>query len=134
MIRSMVFAAELVAFDILRFELSLHDNLRRDSGMVRSRQPQRVGAAHAVIARQRIHDGLVERVTHVQGAGDIGRRQLNAKRFGAGLVTGVEITAGFPQRIPLGFDGFRIKALGEFGHSVVWMAQLDEDYSGWEMT
>ena len=123
-------AAEIVAFDALRFELSLNDDLRGDACVIGTGQPQGVRAAHAVIAGQRIHDGLIKRMAHMQRAGDIGRRQLDAKRFGAGFKTSIEITAGFPVRIPVGFDGLGIKAFGEFGHSVMWMMRLKKDYSG----
>ena len=123
-------AAEIVAFDALRFELPLDNDLRCDAGVIGAGQPQGVRAAHAVVTRQRVHDCLIERMAHMQRAGDIGRRQLDAKRFGVGFKTSIEITAGFPVRIPVGFDGLGIKAFGEFGHSVMWMMRLKKDYSG----
>ena len=61
-------------------ELALDDDLRRDAGMVGARHPQRVVAAHAVVARQRVHDGVLERVPHVQRAGHVRRRQLDRER------------------------------------------------------
>jgi hypothetical protein len=48
-------------------------------------------AAHAVITRQRIHDRVLERMAHVEGAGDIRRwdndgvRSSGAARFEASL-------------------------------------------------
>jgi hypothetical protein len=50
--------------------------------VVGARLPQRVVAAHAVVARQRVHDGLVEAVAHVQRAGDVRRRQQDAEIVG----------------------------------------------------
>jgi hypothetical protein len=40
--------------------------------------PQRVLAAHPLVADQQVHDGLLEGMAHVQRAGDIRRRQLDA--------------------------------------------------------
>ena len=78
-------AAQVVARDLLRIELALDHDLRGDAGVVGARNPQRVVAAHAVVARQAIHDGLVERMAHVQRAGDIGRRQLDGEDGFAGV-------------------------------------------------
>jgi hypothetical protein len=57
-----------VAVQALLLQLALDDDLRGDARMVGARHPQRVEAAHAVVARQRVHDGLVERMAHVQRA------------------------------------------------------------------
>ena len=65
------------------FELLLDDDLRRDAGVVGADLPQRVVAAHAVVADQHVHQRVLERVPHVQRAGDVGRRQLDAVRRGA---------------------------------------------------
>jgi hypothetical protein len=64
----------------LLLQLALDHDLGGDAGVVGAGHPQRVVAAHAVVARQRVHDGLVERVAHVQRAGDVGRRQLDVPR------------------------------------------------------
>ena len=61
-------------------QLVLDDDLRRDAGVIGADLPQRVVAAHAVIADQHVHQRLLERVSHVQRAGDVRRRQLNAER------------------------------------------------------
>ena len=102
-----VLAAEVVAADALLLQLALHHDLRGDAGMVGAGHPQRVEAAHPVVARQAVHDGLVERVPHVQRAGDVRRRQLDGEgRLAlAGLagaaVAGARVAALFPQRAPL---------------------------------
>ncbi len=67
-------AADGVARQALLLQLALHHDLRGDAGMVGARQPQRVEATHAVVARERIHDRVVEAVAHVQRARHIGRR------------------------------------------------------------
>ena len=77
--------------------------------------PQHVEAAHAVITDQRIHQGVLEGVAHVQGAGDVGWGQQDAEgvRF-FGIEAGAEIASGFPFGVPATFDVSRFKALGEF--------------------
>jgi len=112
-------AAEVVAADALGVELALDDDLGGDAGVVGARLPQRVVAAHAVVARERVHDRLVEAVPHVQRAGDVGRRQQDAEGGGVRLVEpGVEIAAGFPFRVPATFDVGGLEALGQF-HGVL---------------
>ena len=96
------------------FELLLDDDLRRDAGVIGAHLPQRVDAAHAVIADQHIHQRLLERVPHVQRAGDVRRRQLDAERRRAGRVARLEIPARFPQRVPFRLDGVGLEAFGEF--------------------
>jgi hypothetical protein len=68
-----------VAANALPVELALDNDLRRDAGMVGARLPQRIVAAHPVVAGQRVHQGLVEAMAHVQRAGDIRRRQQDAE-------------------------------------------------------
>ncbi len=70
---------------------------------------------HAVVARQTVHDGLVKRVPHVQGAGDVGRWQLNGKvmpsfgGLGAGLPLSLRArlvqAKTLPVSLPWGLDG-----------------------------
>jgi hypothetical protein len=102
------FAAEVVARNLLRVELAFDHDLRGDAGVVGARNPGGVMAEHAVVARQAVHDGLVERVAHVQRAGDVRRRQLDRERRLAGIHAGCEITALFPLGAPvfLDFGGF----------------------------
>ncbi len=69
-------------------ELLLDDGLRRDAGVIHAGQPQHFEALHTLTACERIHQGVVERVAHVQAAGDIRGRQhdrvpgLVARRVG----------------------------------------------------
>ena len=96
-------------------QLALHHDLRGNARMVGARQPQRVVAAHAVVAREGIHDGLVERMPHVQRARHIRWWQLDGERGLARIERRLVNAAGFPQRAPVGFDGGGLKRLGEFG-------------------
>ena len=67
-------AAQIVAVDALSGQLALDYHLGGDTGVVGARLPQGVAALHAAEANQRIHDGVVEAMTHVQAAGDVRRR------------------------------------------------------------
>ena len=66
-------------------------------------------AAHAVIADQRVHDRLLERVAHVQRAGDVRRRQQDAVRLA--VARGREIAVRFPVGVPPGFHGAGFESL-----------------------
>jgi hypothetical protein len=111
-----VLAAQFLARQALVLQLALHHDLRGDARVVGARHPQRVVAAHAVVARQRVHDGLVERMAHVQRARDVGRRQLDRERRLGRIQRRLVDAALFPQRRPAGFDGGGFKRLGEIGH------------------
>jgi len=108
-------AAESVARKALRFQLALDHDLGGDAGVIGAGLPQRVVTAHAVVTGERIHEGLVEAMPHVQRTGDVGRWQQNAETSGfGGVEPGFEIAAAFPSRVPARLDGGRLKTLGEF--------------------
>ncbi len=105
---------DVAARGAFRFELALDHDLRGDAGVVGARLPQRVVTAHAVIAGERVHQRLLERVPHVQRPGDVGRRQQDAVVVGIPLVeAGLEIAAVLPDRIPARLDRRRLETLGE---------------------
>src|SRR6185295_7254433 len=106
--------AEVVARLALVLELALDHDLCRDAGVVGAHYPVGVEAAHAVVAHERVHQGLLEGVAHVQRAGYVGRRQLDAVR-GRGAwkirVSVAEITGRLPALVPallyrLGLEAF----------------------------
>ena len=117
--------AHVVTADALFLQLALDDDLRGDAGVVGAGDPGGVVAHHAVVAREAVHDGLVEGVAHVQRAGDVGRRQLDGKvvagrvGLGAGLAGAAEagnaIAAALPFGAPAGLDGGGFKGLGQGG-------------------
>ena len=72
-------AAEFGPALLLLFELALDHHLRRDACVVRTHLPERVASAHALIANQRIHERVLERMAHVQAAGDIRRWDHDAE-------------------------------------------------------
>ncbi len=111
-------------------QLPLDDNLRRDAGMIGARLPQRVKAAHPVIANQRVHNRLLKTVPHMERAGDVRRRQQNAEAvfFGLGRIqTGAKITGRFPLWIPAVFYFGGIKA---FGERHILLANVSQQKSG----
>ncbi len=114
-----VLAAQVVARQSGVLQLAFDHDLRGDAGMVGARHPQRVVPAHAVPAGQRVHDGLVERVAHVQRARHVGRRQLDAERRQRRVQRGREQAGGVPDRGPAGLDGSGFEGLGEFGRGHV---------------
>jgi hypothetical protein len=82
--------AELLARAALRDQLLLDEALCRDPGVVGAEDPLRPLAAHAVGAHEHILDRAVERVAHVQRAGDVRRRHrdrvvLVGAAFGLGM-------------------------------------------------
>ena len=97
------FTPQIVARHAFGGKLPLHHNLRGNARMVGARNPSGVAAFHAVIAREAVHNRLVERVPHVQRAGYVGRRKLDGETFGAGEIGG-EIALFFPVLIVFGFD------------------------------
>src|SRR3546814_570031 len=113
------FAAQVVARYLLRIQLTFYDNLRGYAGVVGAGNKGGVVAAHAVVAHQAVHDGLVKSVTHVQGAGDVGRRKLDDERLACAITRGfhmlasAEVAPAFPFRIPARLDFLRLKAFRE---------------------
>ncbi len=79
-------------------QLAFDYHLGGDTGVVGARLPQGVVTLHAVVAGQRIHDGVLEGVAHVQGTGDVGRWDHDA--VGILVITllglGGEIAVFFP--------------------------------------
>ena len=88
-------------------ELALDHRLRRDAGMIGARLPQHVLAAHALEAAEDVLQRIVERVAHMQRAGDIRRRNDDAIRFrlGAFRPAGAERAFVFPLFVNAGLDG-----------------------------
>ncbi len=102
-------AAQVVAADALRAQLALDHHLRGDARMVGARLPQRVAALHAAEADQRVHDGVVEAMAHVQAAGDVRRRDHDG--VGLARTLGREIVVRFPGLVPGSLDGVGLVGL-----------------------
>ena len=89
-------AAQVVPRHVLIGEALFHHHLRGDSRVVGARLPQDVAAAHALEAHQDVLHGVVQRVPHVQAAGDVGRRDDDGVRFGIGAAAAGEGPGFFP--------------------------------------
>ena len=92
-----------------------------------------------MVAREAVHDGLVERMPHVQRARDVGRRQLDGEvlaargRLGVGLAgtpaAGTAQAGGFPRGAPARLDGGGFKRFGQafqYGLSGWFLGRHDE--------
>ena len=112
-------ASEVAAADAALRELALDHHLGGDAGMVHARLPQHVLAAHALEADEDVLQRVVERVTHVQRAGDVGRRDDDGEGFRArlGASAGPEGVGLLPALGDLGFDGGCVVGLVE--HRIV---------------
>ncbi len=92
-----------MACNVLCSELALHHHLCGDTGVIRTRLPQRVVAHHAVVAGQSVHHRVVKAVSHVQAAGDV--RRWNHDGVGLAGARGFEIALFLPFGVPAGFKG-----------------------------
>ncbi len=101
-----VAAVVVAGFAFFRGDLALHHHLGGDAGVVGARLPQGVFALHALVADHGVHDGLLERVAHVQAAGDVRRRDHDAEAFLAFVAVRLEIALLFPVLVQRLFDMF----------------------------
>ena len=103
--------------DLPLHQLALDHHLRGDAGMVHARLPQHVLAAHALEADQNVLQRVVERMAHMQRAGDVGRRDDDGEGlrplFGAGA--GRKASGLFPDLGDLRLDGLGVVGLFEHG-------------------
>ena len=80
-------AAHVAAAGLLAFhQLALDHHLGGDAGMIGAGLPQHVAAAHPLETAQHVLQRVVERVAHVQRAGDVGRRDHDGERLGVRTV------------------------------------------------
>ncbi len=93
---------QFVTVRTLCFQLALDHHLGRDAGVIGAHLPQGVIAGHAMVANQRIHDGFLEAVAHMQAAGNVRRRNHDAIGLLAAL--GGKIAFGLPLLVPAGFN------------------------------
>src|SRR6266508_1497935 len=72
------------AYSLLR-KLALDDVLRRDAGVVRTRDPKHPATVHSFIAAKNVLKRIVQSVAHVQRTGDVRRRDHHRKGGTAGF-------------------------------------------------
>ena len=91
-----------------------HLRLRRDGGVIRAGHPQRFIPLHPAVAGEDILQGVVQRMPHVQLAGDVGGRHHDGVRlfFAAvgrlGVGDGMEIAARLPHIVDAFFHLARV--------------------------
>ena len=71
----------MTGFVFFRRELTFNHHLGGDTGVVGAYLPKGVAALHTFEAGERVHDGVLERMTHVEAAGDVGRWDGDAEGF-----------------------------------------------------
>lgn len=67
-----------------------------------------------MVARERIHHGLVKGVPHVQNTRDVGRGELNSEAGFVGIEPCVKVAAFFPNRVPTRFNVTGVVAFSKF--------------------
>ena len=92
-----------MAFDALGVQLTLNDHLRGNPCVVGTWLPEGIFAQHSVIAGERVHDGIVKAMPHVQWACDIGRWQGNRKRL-LFIIAWLKVAFVFPHLVHAVFD------------------------------
>ena len=92
-------AAHFLARFPLTCELTLDDHLRGNARMVRPRLPEHVFAAHTLKADEDILDRIINRMTHMQIARYIGRRDNNGIGFKRCVHARLERAGLFPHLI-----------------------------------
>src|SRR5690554_4480100 len=90
----------------LRSELAFYHHLRGDTCVVSTRLPKGVTALHTAVTNQRIHNGVIKTMTHMQAAGDVRRRNHNGVRLSRTLAR--HVLRGFPSLVPSAFNGVRL--------------------------
>ena len=106
----------VLTFGLLQHRLDL--GLRCDTRVVHTRQPQHLVALHALTSHQRIHQGVVQCVAHVQLTRHIRWGQHNrVSRLGARRIS-LEITGVYPALVQVRLHVSRVPRLGQLICSV----------------
>ena len=92
-------------------QLVLDHVLRRDRGVVVTRQEEHLVAGHPLVAGDEVVDGGLEGVAHVQLARDVGRREAHGELRQVARCVGEEELVLLPARVPAGLDGLWIELL-----------------------
>ena len=99
-------------------QLLLDHVLRRDRRVVGAREVKDLVARHPAIARADVLHRVVERVTHVQSAGDVRGRQADGVLRFLAVGVGREQAVGLPSRVPAGLYGLGIEGFRHCGGRV----------------
>ena len=110
-------ATQLEAGDALLLEHLVDLGLGGDARVVGAQDPARRDAAHAHVAHERVLDGVVEGVAHVEHAGDVGRR--DGHRAVADALVATVGARTHPRVDHLRLDCLRIVSLRHLFHGVL---------------
>ena len=91
--------------------------LRRQSEGIPAHRMKRVEAAHALVARHHVTDGIIAHVTHVDAARRIGKHFENVVFRLGGVLADLKRLLGFPDALPFFLYGFGLIAF--FHDSVI---------------
>ena len=105
--------AQVVPIEALGLELALQDRLHRNRSVVGAGQAEHVLAAQALEAHDRVDQGGVEGMAHVQAAGDIRRRNHDREGLSWRLRIGMEGARLLPGRLPAALGASRVVGLGQ---------------------
>ena len=93
------FATEIPARFPFEFEeTAFDDRLRRDPGVVDARNPKRLVTLHPLHSHQRVLKRVVQRVPHMERAGNVRRRDNDRKRLFILIDVAVKEALFFPKR------------------------------------
>ena len=101
-------AAEVLARLPLLREMLLDRVLGRDAGVVEAGLEERVVALHPTRADDRVGEGQLHGVTHVEVARDVRRRVSDDEALARRVRVGVVVTLLFPGLLPAFLDAFRL--------------------------
>ena len=95
-------------------EFFFYFNLRCDTCMVSSRQPERIIALHPLKADQCVLQGCIHSMTHVELTGNIWWGHNDCERFTAGSFLRMEVSTLFPHAVNSVFYLLRFVNLWQF--------------------
>ena len=101
-------APKVAVVDPFLSEFALDDVLGRDAGVVGAGQPERVAPLHASPTHQDVLDRSVERMTEMENARYVGRRDDDGVTFTAAGGLCMEVTRLLPLGVEALFNGFGI--------------------------
>ncbi len=106
--RNKLLAPQILAANAFLCQIALHNHLRCDAGMVHTRQPEGVEAAHPVPPDRHIDQRVLQHVAHVERSGDVGRRNHQGKHGLGGVGIGGETAMLHPPLSPARFEPARL--------------------------
>jgi hypothetical protein len=108
-------AAQLFFGGAFTGELLLDHVLGGDRRMVVAGQEQDLVAGHSLVTGQQVVDGCLQRVAHVQLAGDVRRWEAHRELLLVARGVRGEKTVGLPARVPAGLDGLWVECFRHLG-------------------